>query len=517
MKRRRFVQIGLTAAAAALGRTTPAIAGPAMHEVAFDQAWLQAHARELARAAPRAPLRLTALGALDWDRYQAIRFRPERALWAGRGLPFDIQFCHPGMRYLEPVTIHEVVDGRASAIPYAADRFDLAAAGLDPARLPAGIGYAGWRLHLRGEPTRDRMVFLGASYFRAVGASLQYGLSARGLAIDCGLARPEEFPRFSAFWIERPAIDAEVLIVHALLESESLTGAYRFTIRPGEPLIVDVAATLYPRRAIERLGLAPLTSMFLTARHDRRVADDWRPAIHDSDGLALCTGEGERLWRPLVNPPRPQVGTYAGTAPRGFGLLQRDRDFDHYQDDGAFYERRPSLWVEPLTGFGDGALHLLELPAAHETIDNIAAFWSPTRSPAPGQALTIAYRLYWGERMPFASPAARVAATWTGIGGAVGGERPYASRRFIVDFAGGALADAHGTSIETIVSASAGRVESVSTRPLEAIGGVRATFDLVPPADAASIELRAFLLRGTHVLSETWSYRWSPPQAGTGG
>ncbi|CAN0603063.1 unnamed protein product, partial [Ectocarpus sp. 12 AP-2014] len=209
---------------------------------------------------------------------------------------------------------------------------------------------------------RDLVAFLGASYFRAVGESRQYGLSARGLAIDTGLSREEEFPDFTAFWLETPAAGATDVVVHALLDSPSITGAYRFRLRPGKNMVMDISASLYPRQAIERIGIAPLTSMYQTGENDRRKANDWRPEIHDSDGLALWTGAGERLWRPLVNPRTLRVSHFRDDNPRGFGLMQRDREFSHYQDDGVFYERRPSLWVEPRQGWGSGDVVLVEIP-----------------------------------------------------------------------------------------------------------------------------------------------------------
>lgn len=419
----------------------------------------------------------------------------------------------------EPVRLFEVADGRARELAYDPAAFDFANARLDAATLPPDLGYAGFRLHVHSnpEPDSDVAAFLGASYFRAVGAELQYGLSARGLAVDCGLPRAEEFPRFTAFWLERPARNADHLVVHALLDSPSITGACRFDIRPGSVLTMEVEATLYPRQAIERLGIAPLTSMYQTGENDRRMATDWRPEIHDSDGLALHNGRGEWLWRPLANPPQLRFNAYQDEGPRGFGLMQRDRAFDHYQDDAAYYDRRPDLWVEPLGDWGKGAVDLVEIPTPDETHDNIVAFWHPAAAVAGGQELHYRYRLHWGSRTPAQPPLARVVATRSGLGGTIGQPRRYFSWRFAVDFVGGELARPGRTiELEALVHTSRGQIEHAHARPLAAIGGYRAVFDLRPDDGAAPADLRLQLAAAGRIVSETWSYQWWPPEPRAG-
>jgi len=423
---------------------------------------------------------------------------------------------HLGIYFHTPVHIFEVVEGRAREIAYDPGLFDLGKTGLDSARLPKDLGFAGFRLMYHTDWSRDVVAFLGASYFRAVGGSLQYGQSARGLAIDCGMDRAEEFPLFTAFWLERPDHDAARVTVYALLDSPSVAGAYRFDILPADTLVMDIDAALYPRRPIERLGIAPLTSMFLNGENDRRIGNDWRPEIHDTDGLALWTGAGEWIWRPLTNPAGVRVNSFVDENPRGFGLLQRDRTFDHYQDDGVFYERRPSVWVEPKSGWGKGAVMLVELPADDETVDNIVAFWNPAARPQRGQELLFGYRLHWGERMPAASPLARVVATRTGIGGVTGQKRTYFSWRFVVDFAGGNLGlIARDARVEPVITTSRGQIEFPSARPLEAINGYRAMFDVRPDAAGAggAIDLRLFLRADGEPLTETWSYQWTPARS----
>jgi glucans biosynthesis protein len=278
---------------------------------------------------------------------------------------------------------------------------------------------------------------------------------------------------------------------------------------------MDVDVALYPRKAIERMGVAPLTSMYQHGENDRRMALDWRPEIHDSDGLALWTGDGERIWRPLVNPERLAYNAYVDGNPRGFGLMQRDRDFAHYQDDGAFYDRRPSLWVEPRGSWGKGAVTLVEIPTVDETFDNIVAFWHPERKPQPGEELLYAYRLHWGEQSPARHALGRVVATHTGIGGVVGRPRKYYSRRFVVDFAGEVFSRLPAKArVEPVIDATRGEIEITSARPLNPIRGYRAMFDLKPTDERTDpINLRLYLRHADKPLTETWIYQWTPPPA----
>ena len=456
-----------------------------------------------------------AVAKLNWDQYQAIRLRHNHALWASASSPFRVEFFHLGLNYKSPVSMFEVQGGTARPIPYDPALFDYGTSGLDPAQLHSDLGFAGFRVFYRTDWKRDIAAFLGASYFRAVGKEMQYGQSARGLAIDCGMDRPEEFPNFTAFWFERPAPDAKRLTVCALLDSPSVAGAYRIDIQPAATLVMDIDAALYPRTAIERVGIAPLTSMFLTAENDRRVANDWRTDIHDSDGLSLWTGRGEWIWRPLTNPVSLRFNAYVDENPHGFGLLQRDRNFDNYQDDGVFYERRPSVWVEPRGEWHNGSVQLVELSARDETDDNVVAFWNPARKPQAGEELLFSYRLHWGTKMPVEPALARVVATRTGVGGIVGQPRKYFSWRFVVDFAGANLAKLpQGAKVEPVISASRGEIEITSARPLESIRGYRAMFDLRPTDPSTEpINLRLFLRNGRQPLTETWLYQWTPPPA----
>jgi len=345
-------------------------------------------------------------------------------------------------------------------------------------------------------------VFLGASYFRVLAAGQHYGLSARGLAIDTGLAKKEEFPYFREFWLRKPAAGARTLEFYALLDSESLTGAYHFRLTPGSESQLEVRARIYTRRAVEKLGLAPLTSMFLYGENTTRPIDDLRPEVHDSDGMLLANGHGEWIWRPLINRDKLQISSFADENPRGFGLMQRDRDSRHYQDLDFNYERRPSAWVEPQSPWGKGALQLLEIPSDSERYDNIGLLWVPERPVEAGQVWPFAYRLRFASSYPDFPASGRALATREASGSDEG------LRRFAIEFGEGPLAELSDTqAVQLIVSASSGKVVATSAKRNPATGTWLARFELDPEGEDA-VELRAFLRDQDHALTETWSYLW---------
>lgn len=494
-----------------LSRSGSALAGDEPDGVAFNKEWLRTEAKRLAEAdyvQPAAKLPAWVTG-LDWDGYQSIRFRDDQALWREEGLPFQAKLFHLGLFFKHPVTIHEVADGLAKPIHYSKDLFDYGKGVKVPGKV-GDLGFAGFRVHAQSDWARDVFSFLGASYFRAVGGSKQYGLSARGLAVDTGLNRPEEFPEFRSFWLERPLASSEAVTIHALLDSRSIAGAYSFVIKPGDVTVMQIEAHLFPRKAIERLGVAPLTSMYQFGENDHRVSDDFRPEIHDTDGLALWTGTDEWIWRPLVNPPHIRVNSFLDENPRGFGLLQRDRDFDHYQDDGVYYDKRPSVWVEPIGGWGKGSVQLVEIATADETFDNIVAFWNPAEPAEPGKELSFKYRLYWGDQPPFRSAAAQVIATRIGVGGIPGQKQTVPSRKFVIDFRGGRL-DQLGkdAKVNAVISASRGTVTAVAARPIRELAGWRCNFDLIVDGKEP-VDLRCYLADDQGALTETWLYQWTP-------
>nr|WP_219736384.1 glucan biosynthesis protein G [Pseudomonas chlororaphis] len=329
--------------------------------------------------------------------YQKIRFLPEKAEWAKQKTPFKLSFYHQGMHFDTPVKINEITTNTVEEIKYDSTRFDFGDLKFDP-KATEQLGYAGFRVLYpinKADKQDEIMTMLGASYFRVVGKGHVYGLSARGLAIDTALPSGEEFPRFTEFWIQQPKPTDKHLVIFALLDSPRATGAYRLTLRPGSDTIVDVKARMFLRDKVGKLGIAPLTSMFLFGANQPSKVLNYRRELHDSSGLSIHAGNGEWIWRPLNNPKHLAVSNFSVENPRGFGLLQRGRDFSHYEDLDDRYDKRPSAWIEPKGDWGKGTVDLVEIPTADETNDNIVAFWSPEKQPEPGQAFDFAYRLHW--------------------------------------------------------------------------------------------------------------------------
>jgi glucans biosynthesis protein len=447
---------------------------------------------------------------IDFDAAQKIKFRPDHALWAHGPGPDPVSFFHLNKYSAEPVTIHVVEDGKAREILYGPDYFDYSASGLNPKGL-ANLGFAGFRLMDGQNKPTDWLAFQGASYFRSSGQDGQYGASARGIAINTATATPEEFPRFSQFWLEA---NGPVIGIYALLDGPSITGAYRFDAMKNESgaVVMNVHCVLFFRASISRLGVAPLTSMYWYGENERRKAADWRPEIHDSDGLAIWTGKGERIWRPLIDPPAVMTNSFMDDNPKGFGLMQRDRDFDHYQDDGAFYNRRPGIWVEPKGNWGQGAVQLVEIPTNDEIDDNIVAYWRPADEIRAGGSLSFDYRLYWQDSEPdYPRNIAKVVATRLGEGGIPGQiPVPRDTRKFVVDFTGGPLMQMpQRYDIKPVVSASRGKIDDDYVIKVVGTDRWRAFFDLKAEG-STPVDLRMFLRLGDRTLSETWIYQYFP-------
>jgi glucans biosynthesis protein len=445
------------------------------------------------------------LQALTYDQYRDIRFRPDHALWRPEQLPFELMFFHLGKFQTQPVSINEVTPKGSRHIPYKVADFDYGKNKLSP-QTWGDLGFAGFRAHypLNNSQYKDEVVvFLGASYFRALGAGQLYGLSARGLAIDTVGGSGEEFPRFSEFWIARPAKDARSLTVYALLESPRASGAYQFDIKPGDQSVMNVRARLFLRPGIATLGVAPLTSMYAFGENQPHRTD-FRPEVHDSDGLLVATGSGEWLWRPLLNPKQTLTTSFTMKELRGFGLMQRDRNFHSYEDSEARYELRPSAWIEPTGTWGAGRIELVQLSTPDETNDNIVAYWVPEKLPAAGQPLEFSYRLHWQGAEMQRPPGGWVTQTRAGRGFAELGEN---EQQFVVDFTGPALermkADA---PVKAVVTApSNGQIVESNAYRLDATGAWRMTVRVKQLNPGQPTELRGFLQSGEDVLTETWS------------
>jgi len=451
------------------------------------------------------------LKTLGYDGYRGIRFDPKKAYWRDQALPFELQFFHRANLHTQRVPIHEIAGGSVRPVVFHGQDFDYGTTGLSPQHW-GDLGFAGFRVHyaLNTPSYKDELVaFLDASYFRVLGRGQRYGLSARGLAIDTVAPRGEEFPRFVEFWVQRPAPGARSLVIHALLDSPRAAGAYRFTFQPGEDTVVDVQARLYLRAAVTTLGLAPLTSMFLHGANQPR-AGDFRPQVHDSDGLMIAIGDGaggaEWLWRPLVNPAQPLVTSFAARELKGFGLMQRDRHFARYEDTEARYELRPSCWVAPQGRWGPGRVELVQLPAPNEASDNIVAYWVPERIPGPGEPLDVAYRMHWQGDRQQRPPTGWTVQSRLGHGLATGREDAR-EIQYVVDFDGPALRGLPaGATVAAVVSSSANAtVVERHAYHNDATGTWRMTVRVNRLQPSQPVELRAFLQHGNTALTETWT------------
>ncbi|MGH6847106.1 MAG: glucan biosynthesis protein [Methylocella sp.] len=452
---------------------------------------------------------------INYEAWGKIRFAMDHALFADGPGRFPVSFFHLGMFFQKAVEMHVVDAGSARQIIYDQSYFEMPADSI-ARQLPQGAGFAGLRIQEARDGAldwrrNDWMAFLGADYFRAIGELRQYGLSARTVALDVAVAgRPEEFPDFTKFYIDRTQT-GDGLTIYALLEGPSVVGACRFSLSRGKGVIMEIDQMLFLRGDVARFGLAPLTSMYWFSETKKETGVDWRPEVHDSDGLALWMGTGERAWRHLNNPPRIITSSFADENPRGFGLLQRDRSFDHYQD-GVYYDRRPSLWVEPIGAWGKGAVQLVEIPTDDEIHDNIVAMWVPEKAAAAGSEVKLSYRLYWAAGEPFPADLARCVATRLGNGGQPGQPRPKGVRKFMVEFKGPPLeALSFGVKPEAVLWASRGTFSSIFTEavPDDEPGHWRAQFDLTV-AGPDPVEMRLFLRAGEKTLSETWLYQYHP-------
>lgn len=487
---------------------------------AFDYESFSQRMKDLAAQPYQSPVLIDSpvYTGLNYDGYRRVQFNTEKARWRGDDHGFQIQAFPPGWLFKETVSVYEITDGDAHPFAFDSEDFiyhfddDAERKTIETAEFP---GIAGFRINypINTPDLADELVaFLGASYFRALGRGNIYGSSARGLLINSWREGPEEFPRFSEFYVERPTGDGP-LTVYAALESPSVTGAYRFLISPAnqeqQETVMDVTARLYFRSDIGEIGIAPLTSMFLYAETNRHQFDDYRPQVHDCSGLVVEPEAGLPQWRQLNNTPQLGNSFFWDANMRAFGLYQRNRNFDDYQDAGAHYERRPSMRVEPTGNWGQGQVRLIEIPAKSETDDNIAAFWIPNEPPKAGQEREYGYRLIWGDLVPREdAELAHVVETRIGQGGVSGVENAATLRKFVIDFDGGRLADlSPDTIFEVDAKASAGEITSSTFSQIDANGLWRLVLDIETEGQNL-IELRASIGSGGEPLTEAWLYQW---------
>ena len=474
------------------------------------------HVKQLAKALAAKPFEEqksnvpAELSGLTYDQYRDIYFNPDRVIWKGDPAGFGFDMFHTGFLYNSQVDIHVIDGDKQAKLKYDPSLFKFG----DKVKPPDGktdLHYAGLRLHytLTSPTISEFAVFQGASYFRAIAKGLSYGLSARGLAIDTGQPTGEEFPAFKSFWVKKPDLGTGTIVVHALLDSPSVTGAYRFAIKPGDDTQMDIEVTLYPRKDLAHVGIAPLTSMFVSGPLVRPV-EDFREAIHDSDGLMMINGRGEWIWRPLNNPKTLQVSAFEDLSPRGFGLMQRGRAYADYRDVEARYDLRPSAWVEPIGDWGAGSVQLFEIPSLVETNDNIVAYWQPKDPLAAGGEFSFVYRLHWCALWPTdqaSAPVSQVEFSGSGVAVDYAANPPKYDpnfRLYVIEYAG-ALTDEEFTAE---VKADSGKVDHVSVSRNPVNNMLRLNFR----HDATGLdvaELRAELKRGSAPAGETWLFRWT--------
>lgn len=460
---------------------------------------------------------------LDYDKYRQIRFRRDRDFWAGDKLPFRAEFFHPGYIYQEPVQIYEFTKDFVQHVRFVQDWFDYGKLNIQN-EIPVNTGYAGFKIYypINKPDTFDEIAsFLGASYFRMLGKGQRYGPSARGLALDCGgTGQPEEFPIFTDFWLGKPAMGDAELLVFAVLDSVSCTGAYQFRIHPGEATVAEIEATLYfrkddkvraadkNRKPLQTIGIAPLTSMFWFGENSERKFDDYRPEVHDSDGLLMQMDPGENIWRPLDNSTVMRHTVFTASNVRGFGVLQRDRDFGHYMDMFNPYHCVPSIWVRPKGDWGEGEVHLVELPTTSEGLDNIVAFWNPKQKPEPLQPFHFSYDLLWTSNTGSDLSPNRVLSTRIGnVPGAL------TQRQFHVEFAGPKLDGIPENEPPQASVSCTGDAKIFETQVVRDSydGAWRVVIKFEPaPDNKQPVDFRCSLKKGDETVSETWAYLWSP-------
>lgn len=457
------------------------------------------------------------LAKMDYDQYRSIRFRPEASLWRNEAL-FEVQLFHAGFISKEPKILHMATTNGDSIVQFKQEFFNYEGPAASLAGIaPKDIGFAAFRLHypLNNVNYKDEFfAFSGASYFRLVGPNQVYGISGRGLAIDTAESSGEEFPSFREFWLLKPTPSETHVVIYALLDSPSVTGAYRFDMYPGVKNQVKITARLYARKDIKKLGIAPLTSMFLFGENsvNKNKFDDFRPEVHNSDGLLMQTSSSEWIWRPLTNHRALHVSSLSDESPLGFGLLQRDRNFENYLDTEAKYEKRPSYWIKPDIPFGKGRVELVEIPSDSEANDNMVAYWVPEQTMKAGEEREYKYTLFtYGADIP-GQPLAKVLRTKTGWGAvaAQANPPPKSKRQFAVDFQGGDLEKLPaGTIVQAELIKNSGKLTDLHVSKLPNGKSYRVSFKIEPEGNNV-VDMRLFLKAKDQRLSEVWSYPWYP-------
>lgn len=450
------------------------------------------------------------LSELNYDQLRDIRYNPKESVWRRERLPFQLQFFHPGGLNRDQIEYYLVDGDDVKVFPYDSDLFDFGANKLGWMDL-RHLKYSGLRIHYplnTPEYLDELAVFLGSTYFRALPQRLLYGLSARAITINCGGAGPEEFPFFKDMWIFRPGIEGNQIQIIGLFDSPSLSGVASFVIKPGHETVMDTRVAVIARTNVAHYGFAPLTSMFWFGKNGVRHFDDYRPEVHDSDGLLMQNGKNEWLWRPLENDGRVRMNSYEDTSPKGFGLFQRERSYTAYQDLEANYHRRPSAWITPQGSWGKGSVKLLELPSGTEFQDNIVVFWQPDRALAPGEVADFSYQIRWLGEHASLPELGRTLAMRTG---SINMPR---ARKFVLDYSWPTLPQdvSSGATITPQVTVTRGQIRplSLSSEYSPDTRTWRIAFDVIANDSESSVDLRALIQKNGATVTETWTYLWMP-------
>lgn len=495
------------------------LAGFAHTSFAFDLTDVTKQAKELAsQPYQQEPSNLSpTFRQMQFADYMKIQDRADKAYWKNSDFPFELGFYHQGMQFDTPVKISEITDDGVKPIEYNTEYFNFNGIRHDEAAVK-DLGFAGFKIRSpinKADHYDEVASFLGASYFRVIGPGQIYGLSARGLAINTGESTPEEFPQFKAYWIEKPESGSDHIRFYALLDSPSVAGAYQFTLYPNDKgdARIDIKSRIFMRHHVKRLGVAPLTSMFLFGPNQPSKTQNFRPALHDSNGLAIHSGKNEWIWRPLENPKRSNISSFGMTNPRGFGLLQRGRDFNEYEDLKDRYDLRPSAWIEPQGDWGKGRVALFEMASPDETNDNMVAFWMPDQQPAPGKVMKYDYNIHFSshedrlrsDKLGYVKKTMRTPGYFYQKNLI---RKKDGTTSYLIDFAGNALKDLpKDADIKSQISVdSNAQLISHELQYNPVTGGRRLDLRIRVIDPTKPVEMRANLTKDGKPLTETWSY-----------
>ncbi|MEN3930888.1 glucan biosynthesis protein [Microvirga sp. W0021] len=439
---------------------------------------------------------------LNYEQYASIRSDSSSFVWANENWGFAIEPLHRGFVFSNMVRLYTVEDGVVRRIPYDQKRFSFGSLEVPP-NLPEDLEYSGFRLHSKEDQNFTEFAIVqGATFFQAIARGQNYGSIARALTLKPADMRGEEFPVFKAFWIERPTAGSNALVINGLIDSESTSGSIRLTFRPGEMTIVDVEMTLFPRAALEHIGIGAIGSRFFFSPNENKKFDDLREAVHDANGLGIHNGQDEWLWRPLKNPESLQISQFMDKNPKGFGLIQRYRDYTAYRDDSRHLEKCPSVWIEPLGEWGEGVVQMIEIPSDAEINSNILTYWRPGATIAAGSEVTFNYRQYWCWNLPERPQLATVTSTRSGKGSS------NRRRKYLVEFSGDNLTEPAIHELKADITARPGSISNINIWRYTDQKTIRVTFEMDPGNENAS-ELRLVLMAGDKPASEIWLYRWT--------